>query len=349
MAMNRLKDSPYGASAIADIAATLIEEAGLQVPAGELDNDSFIRLYREATDLLTTRAAQDDGKGGVIGAKEAALMCRCVLSCATLQEAIETVVEFTAMVYPRAGVTSLTVNGDRATFALDSERTRPSRASCLVDLTGLLSFQDLYSWLIGESLRVSSVVLAYSKRSDVAPFLKFFRAPVYLEGSVHQFEFEAAQLARPILRRPEELRRFLRTFPYAAKNLVGTGPDSPSIAYQVSACMDSSLARGEPLPGTKALAELLGASATTLRRRLRAEGTSFRAQRDLCLRRAAEHLLVFTQAETREIASQLGFTSSIAFRRAFRRWNGSTPVAFRRARSPAAGRPRSRAPGRVAP
>ena len=70
-------------------------------------------------------------------------------------------------------------------------------------------------------------------------------------------------------------------------------------------------------------------SARTLARRLAAEGTSFRAVRDdLLARRAAGHLR--DGMPVTAIATLLGYHDASGFRRAFKRWYGETPDAWRR-------------------
>jgi AraC-like DNA-binding protein len=99
---------------------------------------------------------------------------------------------------------------------------------------------------------------------------------------------------------------------------------------QVRACLEAALSRGKPLPEPAALAELFGASAATLRRRLRAEGTSYSALREDCIRAAAERYLRDTEMDVESIAARLGFSDSGAFRRAFRRWTGVAPRDLRK-------------------
>jgi AraC-like DNA-binding protein len=312
--------------ALDNFAAQLLEEAGLAMPAGAIDTDSFIQLFRSATEVLAARAARLDGKA-LMTAKEVAMMCRSTLSCLTLREAVGCAGDFMDMLAPRAGAISLRVDGEIALFTLDTQRKAPSRTSCLVDTIGLHCFVQLFSWLIGENLRLRTVTLGYPNREDAAPFLHLFGAPVYVGGSHYLLEFDARQLARPVLRRAEELGEFLRTFPY---NVIGNNPHSPPLYLQVRACIDAALARGAPLPTPDVLAELVGASEATLRRRLHAEGTSYSNLRDLSLREAAERYLLRTSWTVDHIAGQLGFSDGITFRRAFRRWTGSTPNEIRK-------------------
>jgi AraC-like DNA-binding protein len=71
-------------------------------------------------------------------------------------------------------------------------------------------------------------------------------------------------------------------------------------------------------------------SARTLDRRLRAEGTSFRAVLDGFRHELAERLLRDRRVSLGEAAFLLGFSDPSAFHRSFKRWTGRTPHAFRR-------------------
>jgi len=323
------------ARALDGLAARLLQAVGQDSPArqlGAFDADRFIALYREAIETMESRVAKGDGHAPMT-AQEMRLLCRCVLSCATLEEAIRCAADFCALLYPRAGVLALETRDDIAIFTMDSLRRKPSPASCLVDLTGLYSYLQLFSWLIGEPLQPSAVRLGYPRREDAAPFTGLFNAPVYAGAEQYGFEFDAALLRRPLLRRPAELAEFLESFPY---RVIGPVPSAPPLANQVLACMEAALAQGQPVPEPAALADLLGASAATLRRRLRAEGVSYSVLREQCIREAAERYLRHTRWDVETIANRLGFSDGGAFRRAFRRWTGAAPSDLRRAAPPPA-------------
>ena len=84
-----------------------------------------------------------------------------------------------------------------------------------------------------------------------------------------------------------------------------------------------------------ALARRLRMSGRTLQRRLEQEGTSLRALADEA-RRTRALALIEGGASIAEIAYVLGYSEPSAFHRAFRRWTGRTPEAFRAARSSSA-------------
>lgn len=85
-------------------------------------------------------------------------------------------------------------------------------------------------------------------------------------------------------------------------------------------------------------ARLANLSERTLKRRLQAEGTSFRALSAEGRRIRAETLLADETLTVGEIAEHLGFSDLSSFSQAFKRWTGMAPSAYRRhAREAASG------------
>lgn len=73
----------------------------------------------------------------------------------------------------------------------------------------------------------------------------------------------------------------------------------------------------------------LGTTTRTLQRRLADEGTSFALVRDRARHAAALRLLCQPDVSLGEVSFLLGFSQPSAFNRAFRRWQGTTPLRFR--------------------
>lgn len=70
-------------------------------------------------------------------------------------------------------------------------------------------------------------------------------------------------------------------------------------------------------------------SPRTLKRRLRAHGVSFRQLLDRARYSHATRLLADPELTVEQVAFQVGYSSLANFSRAFRRWAGSSPGAFR--------------------
>ncbi|WP_175693131.1 helix-turn-helix transcriptional regulator [Burkholderia ambifaria] len=286
----------------------------------------FVALYRDAIERLEAQVARGDGHPPM-RKQEVDLMCRCLLSCATLADAIRCAAEFCEMLTPRAGALSLTVRDTRATFRMDSLRRTRSSAACLVDLTGLFCYLQLFGWLIGQPLRPDEVWLGHPRRDDAMPLLGLFNAPVDVGRKTYGFAFDAARLDARVIRQPGELAAFLVDFPF---RLIDAAPAVVSWAQQVRGFLDAALAHEQALPPLTALATWLGVSEATLRRRLAAEGSSYHALREQCLADVARRCLRESDWLVARIAAHLGFSGEEAFRRAFMRWTGVAPSRFRR-------------------
>jgi AraC-like DNA-binding protein len=87
-------------------------------------------------------------------------------------------------------------------------------------------------------------------------------------------------------------------------------------------------ARGR-FPGMDEAARRLNMSERTLRRRLDAECSSYRAIVDDVRSYLAREYLRDTPLTVADVASLLGFDDVANFRRAFRKWNGCSPQEFR--------------------
>lgn len=77
------------------------------------------------------------------------------------------------------------------------------------------------------------------------------------------------------------------------------------------------------------VAKDLSLSPRSLRRKLEAEDTSFRAIVEDSRQQLATQLLHATDMKLEELASQLGYADTASFTRAFRRWHGTSPGRFR--------------------
>jgi AraC-like DNA-binding protein len=70
-------------------------------------------------------------------------------------------------------------------------------------------------------------------------------------------------------------------------------------------------------------------SVRSLRRQLEAEGKSFGDVHDEALANVAQRLLRDRRRTVQQVAFEMGFSDPSAFHRAFKRWTGTTPKAYR--------------------
>ncbi|MED5389861.1 MAG: AraC family transcriptional regulator ligand-binding domain-containing protein [Pseudomonadota bacterium] len=90
--------------------------------------------------------------------------------------------------------------------------------------------------------------------------------------------------------------------------------------------------RPAPLPSLEAMAEKLAVSPRTLKRHLQQSGLSYRQLQDEERYRQAQRLLGKPDNSISEVAYQLGYSDVANFSKAFKRWSGATPRAYREQR-----------------
>lgn len=130
-------------------------------------------------------------------------------------------------------------------------------------------------------------------------------------------------------------RRLLMSDPVAARQamaqcereLAFLGEPGEDIVPRVRA----SLSLGtQGYPDLEGVASRLCMSSRTLKRKLQQAGTQFRELLDEARYRDARQLMSNAELDLQQVALALGFTDPACFTRAFRRWSGETPSAYRR-------------------
>ncbi|AQA21314.1 arabinose-binding domain of AraC transcription regulator, N-term family protein [Rhodococcus sp. MTM3W5.2] len=150
-----------------------------------------------------------------------------------------------------------------------------------------------------------------------------FGVKVTFGADMAALEFDNAVMRAPIIQTEETLEDYLRESP----NLLFSERDYDSTASaQVRKVLESGV-KGRTSTADD-IAEMLSISVPHLRRLLRQEGTSLNQLREEVLRDAAISGLGRGESVD-DLSARLGFSEPSAFRRAFKRWTGETPGAYR--------------------
>jgi AraC-like DNA-binding protein len=143
-----------------------------------------------------------------------------------------------------------------------------------------------------------------------------------------QMGIDRESLDEPLLNRNEMLQRIAVTHADALMAGVENAADDPGdLAPRVEEVVRARL--GSFDPSVDGVAKALGISSRTLQRRLQTQGTSLRAVVGEARKRIAIAELEKPETTITDIAFLLGFSETSAFDRAFRRWTGASPSAFR--------------------
>ncbi|MGK5730875.1 AraC family transcriptional regulator ligand-binding domain-containing protein [Streptomyces sp. URMC 124] len=258
-----------------------------------------------------------------------AMMCHACIGCPDLGTALRRATRFYGL-FPGGPDLAVERCGPDAVFAVRTDLRAlaegPFAAECLV-----LLWHRLASWLTGRRIPLRWAEFAHPAPPYAGEYGPLFGCPVRCGAPRTRAGFDPRWLAAPVVRDEAGLVELLRRAP---AGLLGPREYGTTVAEQVRHALVRALREGPQrragrLPEVAQLAARLAVSPATLRRRLKEEGTSYRRLRDQVLREAAVAGLAEGREPIAELAERLGFSEDTAFHRAFRRWTGTTPGAYR--------------------
>lgn len=167
------------------------------------------------------------------------------------------------------------------------------------------------------------VVLRRPAPADLRAHHAAFGPRVRFGGEEDRVYLDAAQWEAPLNRGDPLLRSVLEEH---AARLVADLP-APEPVDPVAAALCELLPRGRV--EVDLVAERLGVSRRTLQRRLAEQGLTWSTLVERTRLRLAERLLADPALSVDEVAVLLGYAEASTFHRAFRRWTGETPGAWR--------------------
>ncbi len=177
--------------------------------------------------------------------------------------------------------------------------------------------------MTGRDVSPVEVVYPIGRPPDAARHEAFFGCPVRWGEAKLEVAFDAAIGSLALPRSDARLFSYLA---HRADTLSATLPSDETFAVRTRREIDALLSR-EPRLDT--VAARLAVSERTLHRRLKEEGTTFATLLDEARRDRAFLLLDDVSRSASEIAYALGYAEPGAFFRAFKRWTGTTPQAWR--------------------
>jgi AraC-like DNA-binding protein len=222
----------------------------------------------------------------------------------------------------RGGVVTLSLNHGVAVFGYAVYQRGVEGVQQICD--GAIAIGcNIMRELCGPSWTPSEVLFSRSRPDDVRPFSRFFRAPV-------RFDAEQTALAFPEI----WLERRTSGSDPALYQLLARRVDALEERFQGDLVGDLRRVLRVLLLGGSAsvekVAEALCMHRRTLNRRLHAQGTSVQDLLEEVRFEVARQLVAYTHMPLTDVAVTLGYSDASAFTRAFRRWTGSAPAAWRR-------------------
>lgn len=218
---------------------------------------------------------------------------------------------------------SLQINGDEA--ALHMRPIDPSgQVAVFAQETMVRVFWRLAAWLLNTSLPIRHFDFIYPEPEDQDSYNLVFPAPRRYGQAAFGFWFASKELQTPVSRNEPALRVFLTD---AYTQIISPPRNFGVVGQKVR----NYLMRSYPQwPSLEEVAEKLHTTPSSLQRHLAAERTSLQWLKDDLRRDLAISRLSTSHVSLMQLASELGFSDSPTFQRAFKRWTGKHCGAYRR-------------------
>lgn len=217
---------------------------------------------------------------------------------------------------------SLLVEGESGLLwyrSLSPDLKHPAAADAFMTLLLAMSRQ-----LTGEHLVPLEARFAHEAAADSSVYRDVYGCAPAFDQLEYGLVFSPDVLTLPVATRGSD-----RTEAFARQlgELENALPLAASLATRVRDMLAAELRGGNPM--IESIAAQLRMHPRTLTRRLREEGTSHSELLD-SLRRELATKYMATELSVSEVAFLLGFSDASAFNKAFKRWSGLAPGAFRR-------------------
>lgn len=177
----------------------------------------------------------------------------------------------------------------------------------------------------GDDWAPDAVEVTFPEPTDSTELRRVFRTELRFGRRVPRLCFSRASFDAPVRGAEPALLAVLEDH---ARRLVAELPPSDDLVGRVCAAIAEELTGGNA--SATRIARRLATSERTLQRRLHAEGRTFAQVLDETREAVAKTHLKDRGLSLAEVAWLLGFSDQSAFTRAFRRWTGKTPGAWRR-------------------
>lgn len=257
-----------------------------------------------------------------------ALICQAVLSCDGLEHALKRMLRAFALLLDDIQA-ELSLANEEAVIRI-TNRIQDKGDRRFAEETLLVLLHGSMCWLAGRRISITRILFAHERPEYAKEYSLMYSDNIGFSAGQTSMHFSAQVLALPIVQTAATLQQFLRTAP---QSVFLKYRNEESWTARIRHKLRLGMADVIAWPVFEQMAEQLGTTAATLRRRLNEEGTSYQSIKDELRSDCAIDYLCNGDLSVDEIAIRLGFQDASAFHRAFRRWNGIQPGEYRRRQS----------------
>ena len=241
-------------------------------------------------------------------------------SAPTVEEALNCVVENLDL-HEEGGVINLEKTSTHSILSYNLLIAGVDAAEQVYDLAAGMMYRILQT-LCGDSWQADSISLTRRSPADITPYRQFFNTQIYFNATECAVTFSNDWLGAVPQGHDDLLHQHLAEEANALHE-----NQNHNLMDALPACLYKALMAGQF--SSEEVAARLGMHERTLHRRLKEAGTSFRYQLDKARFALGRQLLGSTNLPVCDIAATLGYSDSSGFIRAFQRWCGTSPAAWR--------------------
>ena len=249
------------------------------------------------------------------------MMGRATVHEATLGKALQIACRFYNMLSD-AYVMTLTHEGNCAILEFDLADVTLDTRHLFSEMT-LLAWHSYSSWLIQERIPLVAVHFPYAE-PRFHDYAKLYPCKRKFNQSALRLVFGLTYLERQNVQNLDALKAYMKRCPI---ELFLKQPGEISVASDLRALLNLGFVNG--FPDIDEAAKNLHMSRRTLIRKLEKEGTSFQEIKDRMRQDRACYWLTQESITIAVVAEKVGFSDAAVFARAFRRWTGLSPSAYR--------------------
>lgn len=309
--------------------AAVLRDAGIttaaaQAPDGRVPAAAFGTLWMAVARLLDDEFFGLDARRMKVGSF--AMLCHALAGERQLGAGLKAALRYVNLFFDDLSA-QVRVAGGQAGIVL-ANRIAADRhdARRFADETLLVMLYGVLCWLAGRRVPLARLDWGHPRPPHAEEYRRMFSPVLRFDAPVTAVWFDARLLQAEVQVDAASLRAFLRDAPQSVfLKQVASGGLSDRVRRQ---CRQA-LGQGEALPTLQQLAERLALSPATLRRRLETEGSTWQQLKDAVRRELSMQLLAENDLTVDEIADRLGFNDASTFYRAFRKWTGHAPGAWR--------------------
>lgn len=256
-------------------------------------------------------------------------LCCGVVASADLLDALKTFCQFFTLVLDDLQF-KLRIEADMVSVVLIPAKASLAQRRFTQEVMVKL-VHGILSWLAARKMPIARLDLAYPPPAHASDYVFLFPGPAHFDQAVTAIHFDRHLIEAPVRQRWDSIRDFLV---HAPADWMFVSFADRLVSHKVRDLLGARLGVAWRI---ERVAEMLLMSTRTLARRLSEEGTSFQQIKDEVRRDAAVEMLTRSNMTPELVASKTGFDDLPTFYRAFKRWTGCSPGAYRRGLDEAGG------------